>query len=296
MDNKKKRGGEVQPDLEDNTGKVAGRIIPPKTSSLNDPHKQLDKILGIVRELAAAQNGSDLKKVLASSGAIEIRALLRHFSPIMAHNTPSPLEADIEKIRDSVGHLLHNNLPVSEHHAVPLGKALQALNSGEVQGIVRASVTGNRDASWTIARTQFLVLINTWILKARGRKITDIREDVGARCGVTGGTVRKWESTTLTSLFTVDCIKTWRVKAVALGKASFPNDGTKDIMLNWQREIDAKYAEDSLNQKMMLLYAASQIEEPSISGYMSPLDHAISLYNRAVRNEKVQIPHWLSTE
>lgn len=263
-----------------------------------DPHDLLDSVLRAVTAIREEPDEQG-KMDLAWGATHQLKALLKHFNTILAYTGPSQFGPDgnatkLEHLRTGIAYLLINGLPISELNSVGLGKAVLALNEGEVHDILTPSVTYKRSAAWSISRIEFLLCIHVWIFRARGWKAIEARKTVADLCPYTGdenhNTIRRWEGKKyLAERFSDEHVAFWKQTAKDLGAAEYPNDGNIKAVREWWQKKDMQ---SKKNELIALRFAASNLESPCAGDdFVSPLEYAAQLYQRALNKEQVMIPH-----
>jgi hypothetical protein len=274
---------------------------PPKTTNvlnegLHTPRHRLDRILRAEVEI---ENETDEhnKRAIAWGTENDLHALLKCFKSVIAYTGPSAFGADgaladFEQIRQGVSKSLVGGLPISEIHSTGLGRALLALNEGEVHDFVTPTITGQRDYSWSISRIEFLLCVHVWIFRARGRTALSARSEVAELCGYgdTGHeTIRKLEAKSRISKTYSEGFKIfWRENAAALGAGKYPNDGDENAIEEWYSSNTSEgwTPGDPFPSKesFKLQYLSSLLKQPwTEDGYLSPIAYAVDLYQRALR-------------
>ena len=249
-----------------------------------EAHETLDRLLDAAQRIERERDRKK-KALLAWSCAFDFSSLSSHLSTIcyaieggfyVPSSDPDNDEdfISIERWRQLVATLISNEIPLNRHMKNDLTAALLALNHGEVQQVLKPSVTFKKKPAWTISRLQLLAFIHVYCLHGQGYTVTHARERVAKAYGYhhEGGhnTIRSWATRDLLTEYDKSYLK-W-IKEVSAQLGALLKSG-----------VD--------RSKMYTLETPAHALGSCMNHF--DLETCGALYQKALRGEPIDVPFWL---
>lgn len=248
-----------------------------------EAYRSLDRLFEIEAKAYALRG--KMSKENAASALFYLRDLGRLF-PLTVHSlidpyTPSEKDDDdgdggvpVNEWRNAVAFLIQNHIPIPKPMARSLATALSALNVGEIQGVVRASVTGKRTRAWAISRLQLAAIVHTYFLVGHGYRVSEALRQVAEAYGYHengANTLRSWGTRELKRIFGSNYLT--YIKKAAREAGAFHRKGST-------------YDQAHTPENSHVWFLAHVLE-------LDPLKSCAALYKASLQGREVRLPFWL---